>query len=206
MLTPMDDTTPARYRRPTRGEVQERILQAAAKVFADKGFAGARLDEIAEAAGFSKGAVYSNFANKDALFFALMDAQIAARADMVLRILGDAAPTPQALSDLGVQLTEATIDNRDWQLLFSEFWQRAVRDEAVRAQYVAHRRSVRAALSAELAQRAAALGIELPVPAETLVHVVIALSNGLAIEEIADPGVVPRDLMAQVLGALLHLA
>ncbi|MFF0453818.1 hypothetical protein [Nocardia africana] len=51
---------------------------------------------------------------------------------------------------------------------------------------------MRAALVTHIEQRAADLGIELPIPAETLVFIVVALSNGLAIEEIAAPGVVPR--------------
>ncbi|MFF2551396.1 TetR/AcrR family transcriptional regulator [Nocardia sp. NPDC058058] len=196
---------PARNRRPSRDEVQDRILRAAAKVFADNGFAGARLDQIAEAAGFTKGAVYSNFANKDALFFALMDAQIAERSELALRIIGSSAPTAAELADLGAQLTEATAVNRDWQLLFLEFWQRAVRDESVRAQYVRHRRAVRAAMVAELEQRAAALDVALPIAAESLVFLIMGLSNGLALEEIADPGVVPRDLMSEVLRSLLDL-
>ncbi|MCU1647276.1 MAG: TetR family transcriptional regulator [Nocardia sp.] len=199
------DSLPARSRRPSRDEVQERILRAAAKVFADNGFAGARLDQIAEAAGFTKGAVYSNFANKDALFFALMDAQIAQRSELALRIIGSTAPTPAELADLGAQLTEATVANRDWQLLFLEFWQRAVRDETVRVQYVEHRRVVRSAMVAEVEQRAAALGLELPVSAENLVFLVMGLSNGLALEEIVDPGVVPRDLMSEVLCSLLEV-
>ncbi|MGW5517200.1 hypothetical protein [Nocardia africana] len=65
--------------------------------------------------------------------------------------------------------------------------------------------TMRAALVTHIEQRAADLGIELPIPAETLVFIVVALSNGLAIEEIADPGVVPRDLMARTLQSLRQI-
>lgn len=61
-----------RVRRPTRDETRTRLLDAAARVFVDRGIAAASVDEIAEAAGFSRGAMYSNFADKDELVLALL--------------------------------------------------------------------------------------------------------------------------------------
>src|ERR1700751_3781025 len=62
--------------RLTRGEAKARtralLLDAAARVFARKGFTGASVEEIAEAAGFSIGALYSNFGSKEALFLELL--------------------------------------------------------------------------------------------------------------------------------------
>src|SRR5690242_16936455 len=52
---------------------RERLLAAAEKVFADKGYEGARITEIAEAAGCSVGAVYFRFKDKDALFQAIAE-------------------------------------------------------------------------------------------------------------------------------------
>ena len=60
--------TPERRRQQTR----EHLLAAAAEVFAERGFHGASLDEVAAVAGFTKGAVYSNFKNKEDLFLALL--------------------------------------------------------------------------------------------------------------------------------------
>jgi len=56
-----------------KAETRARLLQAGARVFARDGFHDASLDTIAEVAGYSKGAVYSNFATKDELFVALID-------------------------------------------------------------------------------------------------------------------------------------
>src|SRR5262249_53432660 len=64
--------TPERRRAMTR----QHLLDAAAIVFARDGFHGATLDEVATAAGFSKGAVYSNFKSKEDLFLALFDERI----------------------------------------------------------------------------------------------------------------------------------
>src|SRR4051812_23720979 len=64
-------------RRLTRAEqkarTRESLLRSAAKVFARQGFQAATLEDVAEGAGFSKGAVYANFASKDELFIALLE-------------------------------------------------------------------------------------------------------------------------------------
>src|ERR1700722_12611485 len=74
--------------RPTRGEVRDRILDAASKVFAAEGFAGATIDAIGQAAGFTKGAVYSNFESKDELFLALLDREFELRGQQIETALG----------------------------------------------------------------------------------------------------------------------
>ena len=68
----IEPLTPERRRAMTR----EHLLEAAAVVFARDGYYGASLDDVAAAAGFTKGAVYSNFKNKEDLFLALLDHRI----------------------------------------------------------------------------------------------------------------------------------
>jgi AcrR family transcriptional regulator len=63
---------PKKRQRPTRAQTRQRLLQAAGEVFAQRGYDRASLDDIATAAGLTKGAVYSSFAGKDDLFYALM--------------------------------------------------------------------------------------------------------------------------------------
>ena len=61
-----------RQPRPTRRETRARLLDAAATVFIERGISSSSVEEIAEAAGFSRGALYSNFADKDELVLALL--------------------------------------------------------------------------------------------------------------------------------------
>ena len=58
-----------------RAQTRERLLAAAVAVFADRGINGASVEEICEAAGFTRGAFYSNFADKSELVLALLEAQ-----------------------------------------------------------------------------------------------------------------------------------
>src|SRR5262245_31426714 len=66
---PVERLTPERRREMTR----EALVEAAADVFAQRGFHAASLDEIAERAGFTRGAIYSNFGSKEELMIAVLD-------------------------------------------------------------------------------------------------------------------------------------
>ncbi|HTS95219.1 MAG TPA: TetR/AcrR family transcriptional regulator [Streptosporangiaceae bacterium] len=196
---------PARVRRPGRAVVRRRLLDAALGVFAERGYADTNLDQVAAAAGLTKGAIYSNFASKDDLFFAMMNDQGLRRVEAVRTALEAAAGDPrrpQALHDIGRLLTAAFTEQREWQLVFLDFWRRAVRDDDVRAQFVAHRRALRAAIADRVEQ---VLG-RAPPPAELtvddVVTVVLALSNGLAIEQYTDPDAVSPGLFGRVLAQL----
>lgn len=71
---PTDQPTPerpARQRLPATVRVTQ-ILDAALRVFSDKGFAAARMDDVAAAAGLSKGGVYTHFTSKEEIFGALL--------------------------------------------------------------------------------------------------------------------------------------
>src|SRR5215207_1814132 len=63
-----------------RDETREQVVAAAARVFARRGFHATSLEAIAEEAGFSRGAVYYNFADKEELFLELLDRRCAERA------------------------------------------------------------------------------------------------------------------------------
>lgn len=108
----------------------------------------------------------------------------------------------QTLHEIGRLLTEAFTQQREWQLVFLDFWRRAVQDDDARAQFVAHRRALRAAIADRVEQvlgRAPDLG---GLTIDDIVTVVLALSNGLAIEQYADPDVVTAGLFGRVLAQL----
>ncbi|MGD0084763.1 MAG: TetR/AcrR family transcriptional regulator [Acidimicrobiales bacterium] len=191
-----------RTRRPKREVVRRRLLDAALEVFAERGFDTANLDQVAASAGLSKGAIYSNFTSKDDLFYAMMSEQVLVRVESVRTAL--AARTaygyePQNLRDIGGLLTEAFTEQREWRLVFLDFWRRAVRDDDVRTRFIAHRRTMRDAIVDGVRQ---ILGEDPPLgdfTVDDVVTVVLALSNGLAIEQYIDPNAVSDDLFGRVL-------
>jgi len=85
-------------REQSRAQTRERLLASAAVVFTREGYAGASCDRIAEEAGYSKGALYSNFANKDQLFLELVDHYAGAQVEELCRRL-DAVQDADAIID-----------------------------------------------------------------------------------------------------------
>jgi AcrR family transcriptional regulator len=192
--------------RPPRAEVRERIIASAMTEFGRRGYADATLDAIAEQAGFTKGAVYSNFGSKEGLFYELMDRQVLGRARMSVDLLAELpSDLREAQRVLSTRLTEAISNNRDWHLLFMDYWSRALRDPEVGARFAEHRAQLRAAVTDAVVSVTESSGATLHVPAEWVTFVILALSNGLAVEELAQPGIVPPQLMGEVVGRLLHI-
>ena len=97
-----EQPVPSRPARLTRGQsrarTRERLLASAAVVFAREGYAGASVDRIAEEAGYSKGALYSNFASKEELFFELFDYYAGGQAEELCRRLDAAADADTAIA------------------------------------------------------------------------------------------------------------
>jgi AcrR family transcriptional regulator len=203
MLRVVDDARPDDVTvrtRPRRDEVRARVLAAARTVFAERGFAGASTDQVAAAAGFTKGAVYSNFGSKDDLFLALMDAEVTARVVAVEHALAGTTDLAGALAAVGGELSRR---DPGWQLLYLEFWQRAVRDVDARAAFVASRRDLRSRVAGVVEQFLADHPVRTGWDAEGLTLVLIALTNGLALEALPDPDAVPADVLPRVLADLL---
>src|SRR5580698_4558618 len=87
--TPREAVRSGRPPRELAGEVEERILTAARKVFLDRGFEAASIEEIADTARSGKPTIYARFANKEALFAAAVTHDAFAK----LSLFEDYAPT-----------------------------------------------------------------------------------------------------------------
>lgn len=197
----------ARPRRPPREEVRRRILAAATEVFLERGFQGASVEEIAAAAGFSKGAVYSNFEDKDALFLALADEEFAWRLDQLRAALEEAPADPHAGAEAaGRSMMRALAAHQDMHVLFSEFRVHADRSPGTRRRFAARRREVRRTLAETVAAYAERAGVELALPADHIATVLLALTNGLALERLGQAEAVPDELFGEVIGLLFRPA
>jgi AcrR family transcriptional regulator len=189
--------TPKRALTERRTATRERLIEAATKVVARRGFHAATVDEIAEEAGFSVGALYSNFEGKDDLFLAVFDGHLRWYEER----LGAAADTPdpgRVFSDWMDALTE----NPEQLLIFIEFWAYAVRKPKLRRTFAARLAEIRAAMATAIEERAAATGTDLPVPPETLALVLLAVGRGLGLEKLADDDAVD-DTVADLIAALI---
>ena len=185
-----------RVARAERGDARQELLSAAADVLVERGFHDASIDEIAERAGYSKGAVYWHFASKDDLFLALVDRPTREMIELLQSAPAELDMAPEASRRFATLLAA----QRDWLLLDNEYWSQAVRDPDLRRSYAKRRSELRAALGSALAARAGTLGApQIAIDPERVATAIMALSIGLAQQALVDPRAVPADLLGETI-------
>ncbi|MFK0160383.1 TetR/AcrR family transcriptional regulator [Streptomyces sp. NPDC090493] len=191
-------------KRLTRAEAKAQtralLLDAAAHTFARKGFAGASVEEIAERAGFTVGAIYSNFGSKDELFVALLSERANDRIVRAAEILGgDAAGSEDPVAALGDLLISVADKDSDFAPLQAEFWLYATRNARTMETLAAQSQQTRDALAKVIERRVSNVGGTLTGPVDSMATVVLALFQGLVAQRRTDPDSVPDDLFGQAL-------
>ncbi|HUZ21522.1 MAG TPA: helix-turn-helix domain-containing protein [Acidimicrobiales bacterium] len=201
-----------RPRRLTRAEAKtrtrERVLDAAALVFARKGFAGASVEEIAESAGYSTGALYSNFESKEQLFLELLSVRrargISRRVTAVAEILDEELVVDEdPFAALGRLFVKVAGRNTELAPLQAEFWLYAVRNPEAMGLIAAKLGEELEALEPLVARALRRLGAAPQIPARAVTTVVLAVFQGLVHQRRVDAASVPDDLFAQALRWLI---
>ena len=190
-----------RRTRPARAEGRdgrEELLEAALRVFAERGYRDSSVDEIAERAGYSKGALYWHFSSKDDLFFALLEERIDRPWHEAIELLGSATPELDMAPEASGSFVEMLRGQRELLLVNQEYWSQAIRDPKLRLRYARRQAKLRTALGKAIAARLEHLGAPpLDRPAEELATVFMSLAAGLAQEKLVEPSAVPDDLLGR---------
>jgi AcrR family transcriptional regulator len=192
-------------RKETQRQTREQLLVAAAKVFARRGYHRATVDEIASEAGFTIGALYSNFTGKEQLFLALADRQVEERVAEITA-MGDAAEGEEPDKDAAEKLRAFLERDPEWPLLFYEFWSLSVRNPELQGELAKRRDAIRDALAETLERVAKRHGFKLRFSAPVLATAIAASLNGLAFERAADPKALPDEVFAEFVTAVLGCA
>jgi AcrR family transcriptional regulator len=180
---------------------REQLLEAATRVFARSGYHGASMSEIAAEAGFSKGALYWNFTSKEDLFFALLD-ELDSHLSVLIAASALVPIDEQRQQELSRGLSAVLDNGRDVVRLFHEYSALAVRDPKVAARYAARNARIREELAASARMRHEASGVPLAIPPEDLATAMIALVDGLSMQQLTEPDAVPEELFGQILSLI----
>jgi AcrR family transcriptional regulator len=198
----------SRTRRLSRPEQQaltrRQLLDAAENVFARKGFRDASVGAIAAKAGYSHGAVYSNFKDKEELFLVLVEERIDARLARVYEtadaeISRGAEPIEAARRFVSMLQTE-----RDAYLLLIDFWNQAVRDSKAARKFAQRHARLRALIGRIIEGATREQGLEITHAREQVATALIALFNGFTIERLADPAAAADEILAHAAAAILR--
>lgn len=183
-----------RVRRVPRAQVRLDLLDAAARVIARRGLHAASVEEIADEAGLSTGAVYSNFKGKDDLFLRLYEERIARRATELRALVTEAGPTAVAAA-----VVEAFRRERDWFVLYFEFALHAGRDGTFRDQFEAVRAEGLEALATGLADAFARFGFDIAASSMATARAIRALVYGFALDSMIDESSVSEPVLADAM-------
>lgn len=164
----------------------------------------ASLDEIAEEAGYTKGAVYSNFAGKDDLYLALLGAHYDARIDAYAELMLEEPTFEDAVAAVGRFMAAADERDPDWLPTLAEFVSHAARDESVRREYVRTRERFLRAIADVITALVERHGLTLRTPALEAARASSVLARGYSAERRLDPDAVSPEVFAEINAALMR--
>ncbi len=196
---------PERWTRERRVEhTRNLLLDAAEKAFADRGLGGAALEDIADAAGYTRGAIYAHFGSKEELFLTVIERQ----RQRFLDGFTDVVSSFHRLSDLNLDEL-----SRRWRDLMSgdseqtaalgyEFTLFLVRHPDARERVAAQRMETVRWLADYIAEGTERIGGTLTVPAETLARVILATNEGVTLNSHVDGEDLYRPFMELIIASI----
>lgn len=182
-----------------RAETRRCLMASAAQAFARHGLDRTSIDQVAEDAGYTKGAFYANFKSKKELFLAMLDERFSARMEQIEQVIaGEGTPSEKA-SRAGDDFAAMLDADPDWSRLFFEFNAYANRDEDFHEELVTRYRWMRERLGTALQARADELPMHPSISTEQLATMTIAMANGFALETLLEPEAIQKELLGTML-------
>jgi AcrR family transcriptional regulator len=189
--------------RLTRKEKQEHtrecLMHSAARVFARRGLEQASIDEVAEQAGYTKGAFYANFKNKEELFLAMLDERFAKRIEEIERVVASEGSAAQKAREGGDQFARRLAADPEWERLFFEFSAYAARDEDFRQELVTRYRAMRAKIAAALDDDDGGEEHGKPISLDEVALMLCMMGNGFTLEKLLERDGVADDVYGTML-------
>ena len=180
------------------------LLDAAEKIFAGRGYAGS-LEDIADAAGYTRGAIYAQFGGKDELFLAVIERH----RQRFLDGFADVMESFDRLADIDVEgfaerwrVLSATTDAQQAAALNHEFTLFLLRNPAARDRVAAQRRETVRSLAEYISKGVARLGGSLKIPADPLARVLLATNDGVTLASHLDGEDLYRTFLQLVLSSV----
>jgi AcrR family transcriptional regulator len=191
--------------RPSREETRERLFRAAAAVFVRVGIGNASVEDICEEAGLTRGALYSNFANKDELVLAMLDDHLDRGLAELERLMTVASGVEEYL-----HLIESSERRQDdplstSQVLHMEFLLYAIRDPRNRPRLAQRQQRWRELIASVVRADFADSGAEPPFSVDAAAAMIAALDDGYALHELVEPGSYTPGTFSETLLALRRM-
>jgi AcrR family transcriptional regulator len=174
------------------------LVNAAERLFSKQGFHATSLDAVADEAGYTKGAVYSNFASKEDLFFAVYERRVDRYLEAAERTVSEVDDSAQGVLRVIAGVAARRENDDGWLAVFLEFWTHVLRHPEHRARFAEiHSRAVDPFVTS-IERFGAEHGIELPLDPRQLAVALFAMGTGIGLERLTQPEVVDGQLMVRM--------
>ena len=191
-------------RQESRLETRTKLLDSAAQLFARGGYEGASVDLIAESAGYSKGAFYSNFESKEAIFLELLDTHKRREIDALAQLLAQDVPTSELVS-LIRNSESSRVSDFDYGLLSAEFQLQACRDRTFAKTYAKLHRTHVDTMAGLITKLFAKLDRTPPSEPKDLADILMALTTGLSLQRTSVQGPLRKGFLTAAILLVLGL-
>jgi AcrR family transcriptional regulator len=183
-------------------QTRDRLVEVATQMFLAVGYAGTSLDKVAVEAGFSKGAVYSNFAGKEELCMAVLDTIHAEKIRLVQAVFTEQTSLDARLKSF-VEWSRSGLGEPQWTALEVEFAAVARHNPWVASELVKRHREVRRMIGQLISATIQEADLETTIPVEHVATALLALGVGLGGLRALDPKIDP-DVFGVVLAGLVR--
>ena len=190
---------PRMTREERRAHTRSCLMAAAGRIFSRHGLQQASIDDVAEEAGYTKGAFYANFRSKEELFLAMLDERFAARLEQIEAVLDSDTSMEDQTRRAGDDFVAGMRADPEWERLFFEFAAHAARNPEFRDELVTRYRSLREALATALGRSKERHGGEPARDVDQVALMIFAMSNGFALEKLLEGDAVPDELYGTML-------
>ena len=186
--------------RPTRDDTRDKLFEAAARVFEDQGIGGASIEAIALAAGFTRGAFYSNFASKDELIIAMLEDHVEQSIQRNLELLAHHQNPADFIEAFGEMRRTRQDPLGRSPLLNMEMILFVARAEKRRPE-LAKRLRARRAMTAKIVETVSK-NRKAPVDSAWTAAILLAMEDGFRLHRLIDPETTPAESFVRALGDL----
>jgi len=183
-------------RQESRAHTQEKLLEAAAKIIAHHGLAGTSIEEIAETAGFSRGAFHANFKSKEELFLMLVKKQMAVSIPEIEELRAVTSSVEETLQNLRTVYPRYTGSDKDTFLLITEAQMYGLRNPRFGKKLRALFSTIYDDLIQSVERLQERMGCKDPIYAKQLVLIGFGLSHGLILHNLMDPERYPDSMVS----------
>ena len=185
-------------REERRTQTRAELLDAAERLFADQGFHATSVDQVADHAGYTKGAVYSNFTSKEDLFLAVYERRVDRALPEVEAAFAESRTAIEGLERITAASAARRSTEDGWLAVFFEFWAHVLRHAQLRKRFAEQHARLLDILEPAVVRAAAEQGTPLPEEPRKLAAARYAMQLGLELERLTQPDVVDAELATRM--------